>query len=81
MDFSLSDQTQIQVEAVRRFVRDELQPIEEDVEIKGLLESGIARQIFEKSTKLLISPPKSLNCTTFGSKSQHFFPLFAFSAT
>ena len=49
MDFSLSDQVQIQVEAVRRFVRDELQPLEEEVETKGILEPETALQIFEKS--------------------------------
>jgi acyl-CoA dehydrogenase len=49
VDFSLSDQAQAQVEAVRQFVRDQLQPLEDEVEAEGLLEPEKARQVFEKS--------------------------------
>ena len=52
MDFSLSRQTRTQIGAVRQFVQHELQPLEEEVETKGLLEPDKAREIFEKSRKL-----------------------------
>ena len=51
MDFSLSRQTRSQMEAVRRFVQQELQPLEEEVETKGVLEPDKARDIFERSHK------------------------------
>ncbi len=52
MDFSLSSQTRSQMEAVRQFVQQELQPLEQEVETKGLLEPDKAREIFERSRKL-----------------------------
>ena len=52
MDFSLSSQTRSQMEAVRQFVQQALQPLEQEVETKGLLEPDKAGEIFEKSRKL-----------------------------
>ena len=52
MDFSLSNRTLSQIASVRRFVQNELHPLEEDVEAKGYLEPEKAREIFEKSRDL-----------------------------
>ena len=49
MDFSLSDRTRSYVEAVRGFVRNELQPLEEEIEVTGCLQPEKAREIFAKS--------------------------------
>ena len=52
MNFSLSDRAREKVAAVRRFVRSELQPLEEEVEMGGRLDPAKAREIFEKSRDL-----------------------------
>ncbi len=52
MDLQLTDEQRLLVETVRRFVADELMPLEDEVEAKGALDSTKARAIFEKSKAL-----------------------------
>ena len=52
MDFQLSDEQRLLVETVRRFVREELQPLERQVEDAGALAPETARAIFGKSRAL-----------------------------
>ncbi|HEX7076419.1 MAG TPA: acyl-CoA dehydrogenase family protein [Hyphomicrobiaceae bacterium] len=52
MDFALSDEQRMLIETARRFVYDELVPLEEEVEAKRQLDPAIARAIFEKSRAL-----------------------------
>ena len=52
MDFSLSNEQKMLIEAVRDFVTNELAPLEEEVEEKGVLEPEKAKAIFEKSRDL-----------------------------
>ncbi len=49
MDFGLTDEQRLLVETARRFVYDELVPLEADVERTGRLAPETARAIFEKS--------------------------------
>jgi acyl-CoA dehydrogenase len=52
MDFALTGEQKLLVETVRRFVADELIPLENEVEARGQLEPAKARAIFEKSKAL-----------------------------
>lgn len=52
MDLSLSDEQRLLVETARRFVSEELIPLEERVEADGALDPATARAIFEKSKAL-----------------------------
>ena len=52
MDFGLSEETRLLIKTVREFVRNELYPLEQEVEEKDLLEPEKAREIFEKSRAL-----------------------------
>ena len=52
MDFAVSQETQLIVDTVRRFVAKELQPLEAGIEETGVLEPETARVIFEKSRAL-----------------------------
>ena len=52
MNFALLEETQLIVTSVRRFVEDELCPLEEEVESKGVLEPDTAREILRKSRAL-----------------------------
>jgi len=52
LDFSLSDEQKLMIDTVRRFIREELQPLENEVEEHGALEPERARAIFEKSRSL-----------------------------
>ncbi len=52
MDFALNDEQKMMIETVRRFVRDELKPLEDEVETDGALDPAKARAMHEKS-KLL----------------------------
>ncbi len=52
MEFSLSEEQKLLVDTVRRFVRAELMPLEEEVESKRRLDPDKARAIFEKSRAL-----------------------------
>ena len=49
MDFTLDEKTNDQVLKLRHFIKTELQPLEEEVELRGVLDSDLAREIFEKS--------------------------------
>ena len=53
MEFLLSDRSRAQVEAVRQFVQNELQPLEQKVEATGCLEPEKATEIFERSRDLV----------------------------
>ena len=49
MDFSLNDEQKMMIDTIRRFISEELHPLEEEVENKGYLESTHAKAIYEKS--------------------------------
>lgn len=49
MDLNLSSEQTMLVDAVRKFVENELLPLEEQVEERGELDAGVARALFEKS--------------------------------
>jgi len=52
MNFTLDEKTNAQVLKLRHFIKKELQPLEEEVEATGILESSLATDIFEKSRAL-----------------------------
>ena len=52
MDFGLNDEQKMMIETVRRFVAQELQPLEDEVETTGVLVPEKARAIFKKSQEL-----------------------------
>jgi len=52
VDFSLSDEQHLLIDTVRRFIADELAPLEDGVERTGQLDPALARSIFEKSKAL-----------------------------
>jgi acyl-CoA dehydrogenase len=52
MDFSLSDEQRLLIETVRRFIREELAPLEDEVEASGTLAPEKARAIHAKSRAL-----------------------------
>ena len=52
MDFSLSNEQRMLVSTVRRFIREELWPLEDAVEQDGALDPGIATALHEKSRAL-----------------------------
>ncbi|MFO1281470.1 MAG: acyl-CoA dehydrogenase family protein [Burkholderiales bacterium] len=52
MRFDLSDEQQMIVATVRRFVHDELIPLEEGIEETGALDPALATAVFEKSRAL-----------------------------
>jgi acyl-CoA dehydrogenase len=52
MDFSISEESRLLTASLRRFVEEELQPLEGAVETKGELAPGKAREIFLKSRDL-----------------------------
>ena len=56
MDFTLDENTHAQVLKIRQFIKNELQPLEDDVEVKGILASNTANEIFDKEElkKLLV---------------------------
>ena len=63
MDFSLSDEQQLLVRTVRRFIAEELVPLERDVERDGELSPEIAKLIHEKAKSLglyAINMPEAL---------------------
>ena len=49
MDFTLDEKTNAQVLKLRHFIKTELHPLEEKVEVKGELDANLASEIFEKS--------------------------------
>ena len=52
MDFSISEESRLLTASLRRFIEEELQPIEAEVEAKGELDANKAREIFLKSREL-----------------------------
>ena len=52
MDFSLGEETELLTASLRRFVEQELQPLEQEVEANVRLEPDQARDIFRKSREL-----------------------------
>ncbi len=52
MDFALNEEQKMMIETVRRFVRDELKPLEDEVEAAGALDLTKARAIHDKSKSL-----------------------------
>ena len=52
MDLALTDEQRLLIETARRFVHDELVPLEDEVEAKGSLAPEVARTIFQKSRAL-----------------------------
>jgi acyl-CoA dehydrogenase len=52
MDFGLSDEQRLLVATARRFVQDELIPLEAEVEAQGRLDPATARRVFERSKAL-----------------------------
>jgi acyl-CoA dehydrogenase len=52
MDFSLSNEQRLLIDTVRRFIREELAPLEDEVETSGALDPEKARAIHAKSKAL-----------------------------
>jgi acyl-CoA dehydrogenase len=52
MDFSLNDEQKMMIETVRRFIKEELKPLEDEVEDSGALARDKARAIHEKAKEL-----------------------------
>jgi acyl-CoA dehydrogenase len=52
MDFSLSDEQKMMIDMIRRFIKEELAPLEEQVETSGQLAPEVAQAIHEKSKAL-----------------------------
>jgi acyl-CoA dehydrogenase len=52
VDFSLSDEQRLLIDTVRRFIAEQLAPLEDEVERTGTLEPAVARSIFQKSKAL-----------------------------
>ncbi|RYF31878.1 MAG: acyl-CoA dehydrogenase [Comamonadaceae bacterium] len=52
MDFSLSDEQKMMIETVRRFIAEELKPLEEEIENEGALHHAKAQAIHDKSKAL-----------------------------
>jgi acyl-CoA dehydrogenase len=52
MDFSLNDEQKMMIETVRRFIKEELKPLEDEVEDSGALARDKAQVIHEKAKEL-----------------------------
>ena len=52
MDFSLCTEQKLLIDTVRRFIAEELQPLEDSVEASGELDAGLARAIHSKAKAL-----------------------------
>ena len=52
MDFALNDEQKMMIDTVRRFIREELQPLEQRIEDDGELDHDSAKAVFEKSRSL-----------------------------
>ena len=52
MDFSLNDEQKMLIDTVRRFISDELRPLEDQIETDGALADGQARSLHAKSKTL-----------------------------
>ena len=49
MNFALSDEQKMMIATVRRFIAEELQPMEDEVEVQGFLAADKARAIHDKA--------------------------------
>jgi acyl-CoA dehydrogenase len=52
MDFSLNDEQKMMIGTVRRFIADELKPLENGIEESGYLSNAVAQAVFEKAKAL-----------------------------
>ncbi len=52
MDFSLNDEQKMMIETVRRFIAEELKPLEDEIEDKGFLDPAKAQAIHDKAKSL-----------------------------
>ncbi len=52
MDFSLSDEQRMMIDTVRRFIKEELKPLEDEIENAGSLDQAKAMVIYEKAKSL-----------------------------
>jgi acyl-CoA dehydrogenase len=52
MDFSLNDEQKMMIDTVRRFIAEELKPLEDSIEEHGFLAKEKAQAIHEKARKL-----------------------------
>lgn len=52
MDFSLNDEQKMMIDTVRRFIAQELKPLEDEIEDKGCLDSAKAQAIHAKGKEL-----------------------------
>lgn len=52
MDFSLNDEQKMMIDTVRRFIAEELKPLEDEIEDKGCLDSAKAQAIHAKGKAL-----------------------------
>jgi acyl-CoA dehydrogenase len=52
MDFSLNDEQRMMIETVRRFITEELHPLEDELEIEGALAQEKSEAIFHKARQL-----------------------------
>ena len=52
MDFSLNDEQKMMIETVRRFIAEELKPLEDEVEQQGFLSDAHAKAIHVKAKAL-----------------------------
>ena len=52
MDFALNDEQKMMIETVRRFIAEELKPLEDEIEDKGFLDPGKAQAIHDKAKSL-----------------------------
>lgn len=52
MDFSLSDEQKMMIDTVRRFIKAELKPLEDEIENAGVLDKAKATAIHEKAKSL-----------------------------
>ncbi|MFZ4288511.1 acyl-CoA dehydrogenase family protein [Variovorax sp. HJSM1_2] len=52
MNFELNDEQKMMIDTVRRFIREELKPLEDEVEEKGYLEQAKAQAVHQKAKAL-----------------------------
>ena len=52
MDFSLSDEQRLLIDTVRKFIAEQLAPLEDEIERSGTITPAQARSVFEKSKAL-----------------------------
>ena len=50
--FALNDEQKMMIETVRRFIKEELRPLEDGIEARGHLDADTARTVFAKASAL-----------------------------